>query len=41
MSTAENVPDMIFYSKERGGILNGTLTLAQLGITTGSELGII
>lgn len=41
MSTEENASDMIFYSKERGEILNSALTLAQLGITTGSELGII
>ena len=41
MSTEENAPDMIFYSKECGEILNSALTLAQLGITTGSELGII
>ncbi len=41
MITTENAPDMIFYSKERGEILNGTLTLAQLGVATGSELGII
>lgn len=41
MIAGENAPDMIFYSKERGEILNSALTLAQLGITTGSELGII